>query len=208
MSGRGLWGSEPVTMSDESRQSRQSEAQSAAERGDQSDVQPAQQLPTSAPHPESAATPQAAYKTSGPVVSEGSSWANGESIQAGAPAISVDKIAAPVQKLGESARDLAATAKGLAVAAHHTPAARVEGGVPGPRVITGEVVPPRRSRRGLVLVAVLLAAIGAGGYYGFDWWTNGRFIVSTDDAFIGADMSMLAAKVPGLITAVDVSDNQ
>jgi membrane fusion protein, multidrug efflux system len=203
-------------MSDESRQSRQSEARSAAGRGDQPDAQRAQQLPISAPHPESAATQQAAYETSGPVVSERSSGATGEGIQAGAPApaaegapaISVDEIAAPVRKLGERARDLAATAKGLAVAAHHTPAARVEGGVPGPRVITGEVVPPRRSRRGLVLGAVLLAAIGAGGYYGFDWWTNGRFIVSTDDAFISADMSMLAAKVPGLITEVDVSDNQ
>ena len=124
------------------------------------------------------------------------------------PAFSVDQLAAPARESVEDAQDRDATAKGLAIALNQPPIAKIEGRVPGPRVIAGEVMPPRRSRRRFVLVAVLLAAIGAGGYYGFDWWTNGRFIVSTDDAFIGADMSMLAAKVSGLITEVDVNDNQ
>ena len=37
---------------------------------------------------------------------------------------------------------------------------------------------------------------------------HGRFMVSTDDAYVRADMAVLAAKVPGYVTEVPVSDNQ
>ena len=37
------------------------------------------------------------------------------------------------------------------------------------------------------------------GWYGYHWWTVGRFIVSTDDAYVGATTATLAAKVPGYI---------
>jgi membrane fusion protein (multidrug efflux system) len=70
----------------------------------------------------------------------------------------------PAQRLAEAARDVAATAKGLTVAGSHSPAVQGERHLSGPRVITGEVMPPRRSRRRLVLVAVLLALAGGGGY--------------------------------------------
>ena len=68
--------------------------------------------------------------------------------------------------------------------------------------------PPKRSRKKLVFGALLLAALAGGGYYGLEWWRVGRFLVETDDAYVGADTSVLAAKVGGHIVAVDVETNQ
>jgi len=52
----------------------------------------------------------------------------------------------------------------------------------------------------------LIAALGVGGYYGHYWWTEGRFYVSTDDAYVRADLSVISAKVSGIVTAVPVKD--
>ena len=41
---------------------------------------------------------------------------------------------------------------------------------------------PRRSIRSLILPAIILAALGFGGSKAYDWFVNGRFLVSTDDA--------------------------
>ncbi|MFG1298522.1 HlyD family secretion protein [Xanthobacter sp. V3C-3] len=67
---------------------------------------------------------------------------------------------------------------------------------------------PKPSRRRLILGAVLAVALGAGGWFGMHWWTVGRFEISTDDAYVGADTSVLAAKVGGYVRAVDVAANQ
>ncbi|UOK69752.1 HlyD family secretion protein [Ancylobacter polymorphus] len=67
---------------------------------------------------------------------------------------------------------------------------------------------PPRSRKKLILGAILLAVLAGGGFYGADWWRVGRFMVSTDDAYVGADTSILAAKVAGHIVALDVETNQ
>ena len=64
------------------------------------------------------------------------------------------------------------------------------------------------SRRRLVLGAVLAVAVAGGAWYGSHWWQVGRFEVSTDDAYVGADTSILAAKVGGYVTAVEVVANQ
>jgi multidrug resistance efflux pump len=47
----------------------------------------------------------------------------------------------------------------------------------------------RRSRvtiRNVLLGLGLMAALEAAGWYGDYWWTTGRFIVSTEDAYVGA----------------------
>lgn len=67
---------------------------------------------------------------------------------------------------------------------------------------------PPRSRKKLILGAILLAVLAGGGLYGADWWRVGRFMVSTDDAYVGADTSILAAKVAGHVVALDVETNQ
>jgi membrane fusion protein (multidrug efflux system) len=53
----------------------------------------------------------------------------------------------------------------------------------------------------------LLIATGA-AWYGYDWWSTGRFIESTDDAYVGGDVTVIAPKVSGLIAQVAVTDNQ
>ncbi len=78
---------------------------------------------------------------------------------------------------------------------------------PAVAVINGEVIAPKRKRRGFVLPLVALAVLGGGGYEGYRWFVEGRFIVSTDDAYVKADMSTIAAKVAGYVTAVPIVQN-
>jgi membrane fusion protein, multidrug efflux system len=66
----------------------------------------------------------------------------------------------------------------------------------------------RRSLRRLALAGVVAIAGLAAARYGYDWWTAGRFIESTDDAYVGADVTVIAPKVAGLIAEVLVTDNQ
>ncbi len=65
---------------------------------------------------------------------------------------------------------------------------------------------PRVPRRVVAAVAALLVA-GAGAWYGHQWWTVGRFIVSTDDAYVGANNTTLAAKISGYVSTVGVDNN-
>ena len=62
-------------------------------------------------------------------------------------------------------------------------------------------------RRALVLGAGLIALAGA-AQFGWHYWTVGRFNVSTDDAYVKADNTTIAPKVPGYIDAVLVGDNE
>ncbi|KQW67221.1 HlyD family efflux transporter periplasmic adaptor subunit [Ensifer sp. T173] len=66
----------------------------------------------------------------------------------------------------------------------------------------------KRSGRSLLIGATALALIAAAAYFGHDYWTVGRFHVSTDDAYVKADSSTIAPKVSGHIIEVLVSDNQ
>ena len=56
-------------------------------------------------------------------------------------------------------------------------------------------------------MGALVAALALGGWYGHYWWTAGRFLVSTDDAYVGVHTATLAAKVPGYVAAVKAEDN-
>ncbi len=65
----------------------------------------------------------------------------------------------------------------------------------------------RSSRRTLVLGAVVALGVGVASWFGYDWLTVGRFTVSTDDAYVQAYNTTLAAKVSGYIASVPVTDN-
>ena len=65
--------------------------------------------------------------------------------------------------------------------------------------------PNRRTR--ILLIAGAAILIG-GAIWGLRWWTVGRFIQSTDDAYLQADSMTVAPKVNGYVAEVFVSDNQ
>jgi membrane fusion protein, multidrug efflux system len=65
----------------------------------------------------------------------------------------------------------------------------------------------RRSGRKLLLGAVAALAVGVAGWFGYDWWTVGRFTVSTDDAYVQAYNTTIAAKVSCYVSSVPVTDN-
>ena len=57
---------------------------------------------------------------------------------------------------------------------------------------------------GLVFVAIIIAA----AFYGWQWWTVGRFRESTDNAYVRAEITPISAKIEGYVAAVLVNDNQ
>ena len=57
------------------------------------------------------------------------------------------------------------------------------------------------------MLLLLAGAAVWGGKTGYGWWTDGRFLVTTDDAYVAADITTLAAKASGYITEVLVADN-
>ena len=66
----------------------------------------------------------------------------------------------------------------------------------------------RLTRKQLILAVLgLLIATGAVSY-GRYWWTTGRFIESTDDAYVGGNVTALAPHVPGFVSQILVADNQ
>ncbi|MGO6970217.1 HlyD family secretion protein [Rhizobium leguminosarum] len=65
-----------------------------------------------------------------------------------------------------------------------------------------------KKRRSPVLPIVVLALLAGGGWYGYEWWTNGRFMVSTDDAYIEGDIATISPKVTGYVAKVNVVANQ
>ena len=53
-----------------------------------------------------------------------------------------------------------------------------------------------------------LGLLGAGGWYGYHYWTDGRFMISTDDAYVQADMAFMSPKISGYVATVPVVENQ
>ncbi len=68
--------------------------------------------------------------------------------------------------------------------------------------------PEKKKRRSFLLPVVVLAALGAGAWYGYNWWIDGRFLVSTDDAYIQGDIATISPKVTGYVETVHVVANQ
>jgi membrane fusion protein, multidrug efflux system len=65
----------------------------------------------------------------------------------------------------------------------------------------------RGSRRKIALGVIAALAAAVAGWFGYDYVTVGRFTVSTDDAYVQAYNTTLAAKVAGYVASVPVTDN-
>jgi len=65
----------------------------------------------------------------------------------------------------------------------------------------------RGGRKRFIFLAAALLVLGGAGWYGYGWWTEGRFIVSTDDAYVSADSATVSPKVAGYIQSIAVDEN-
>ncbi len=70
-------------------------------------------------------------------------------------------------------------------------------------------VPPRRGIvKRLLRPAILLVVIVAGLVTAGWWFTEGRYIESTDNAYVQGDIAVLSSRIDGNIAAILVEDNQ
>ena len=68
--------------------------------------------------------------------------------------------------------------------------------------------PEKKKRRGFLLPVIALALLSGAGWYGYNWWTDGRFLVSTDDAYVEGNLAVISPKVSGYVAKVNVVENQ
>lgn len=64
----------------------------------------------------------------------------------------------------------------------------------------------RGTRRAAVAITAVLA-LGIGGWFGAEWWTTGRFMETTDDAYVTADITLISSRVQGYVASVEVAEN-
>src|SRR3569833_1425846 len=66
----------------------------------------------------------------------------------------------------------------------------------------------RLNFRKLLMTGAALAVLAGAAWYGWDYWTVDQYLVSTDDAYVKADSTTIAPKVPGYLQQVLVGDNE
>src|SRR5262245_25688733 len=80
-----------------------------------------------------------------------------------------------------------------AMTVHTNPSKTEAAAIPGPAlegVLPAAAAPSRTKKlnlRKLLLIGVAAASLVGASWYGYDYWTVGRFLVSTDDAYVKAD---------------------
>ncbi len=79
--------------------------------------------------------------------------------------------------------------------------------VPDPEISKATAKKGGSIRKRLVLGAILASAAYFGGTYGYSWWTDGRFMISTDDAYVQADNADIASKVSGYLAGIKIKEN-
>lgn len=85
------------------------------------------------------------------------------------------------------------------------PATALEGVLPGAPT---HVRQQKLNFRKLLLAGAAIVALAGAGWYGYDYWTVGQYLVSTDDAYVKADNTTIAPKVSGYLNRVLVADNE
>lgn len=75
-------------------------------------------------------------------------------------------------------------------------------------VVAGVPDNAHRATRKPIAVGMAVILIVVAATVGVRWWTTGRFLVSTDDAYVRADIATISPRVAGYIAKVGVRDNQ
>src|SRR5216683_1674105 len=113
--------------------------------------------------------------------------------------------------------------QGVTVMTRHSPAIEAERPVPIGDTVKDLVPDPQKNLstdaadapaikkfnfRRLLMAGAAVAVLASAVWYGWDYWTFGRFLVSTDDAYVKADNTTVAPKVSGYLHEVLVGDNE
>ena len=89
------------------------------------------------------------------------------------------------------------------------PAAPAEAFLPAAAAAAPQAVAAKKlNLRKLLLTGATIAALAGAAWYGWDYWTVGQYLVSTDDAYVKADSTTIAPKVTGYLQQVLVKDNE
>src|SRR5580698_2552244 len=83
----------------------------------------------------------------------------------------------------------------------------VTSSAPETAVLAAKSTKKARFKR-LLMATAAVAVLAGASWYGWDYWTVGRFLVSTDDAYVKADNTTVAPKVSGYLHEVLVGDNE
>lgn len=80
---------------------------------------------------------------------------------------------------------------------------------PAPAPIAPTADAPKRANpaKRILLGLLATAAVGAALWFGHGYWTNGRFLIETDDAYVQADFAVLAPRITGYVASVPAIDN-
>jgi membrane fusion protein, multidrug efflux system len=99
--------------------------------------------------------------------------------------------------------------------AQHSTAFEIERPVPAadaltdlPALTRARAAVEKFNFRKLLMAGGAVAVLAGAAWYGFDYWTVGRYLVSTDDAYVKADNTTVAPKVSGYLHEVLVGDNE
>lgn len=79
---------------------------------------------------------------------------------------------------------------------------------PDSNAVAVQPAKPKGGKAKKVLALVLLAGVSLAGFEGYKWWTHGRFVEETDDAYVTADITTVLSKVSGYVSEIAVSDNE
>ena len=77
-----------------------------------------------------------------------------------------------------------------------------------PAVTQAQAAVKKLNFRKLLMAGGAVVVLAGAAWYGFDYWTVGRYLVSTDDAYVKADNTTVAPKVSGYLHEVLVGDNE
>ena len=84
----------------------------------------------------------------------------------------------------------------------------VAAGAAAPEATAAVAEHPRRGRKRALIASVAVLLLAGTGWYGTQWWTTGRFLVTTDDAYVRAHNTTLASKISGYVASIPVDDNE
>lgn len=79
---------------------------------------------------------------------------------------------------------------------------------PSPQVMPEDTLNGQRGKARRILLTLAGVAVLVGVSWAAWWWITGRFIETTDDAYLQADSISVAPKINGYVAKVLVSDNQ